>query len=784
MERWKRTQKWQRFRYLPIIPLGEDGRLVTGSKEHIALSRKIAGEGMVLLKNEDQALPLKKGCKVALFGRGSADYVKGGGGSGDTRVAYVRNLCEAMKEKEAEGKLTVYEPLCDFYTKNVEEQRANSIKMRPGKSIEPELPQELLDGAAAECDVAIYSVCRYSKEDYDRTGEKNDGDFYLSVEEQRVVERVLERFEKVIVVLNVGGMVDTSWFYEEAKIPAVLLGWQGGMEGALAQADILCGDVNPSGKLTDTFAKSFDDYPSSYNFHESDDYVCYTEDIFVGYRYFETIPGAAERVNYPFGFGLSYTTFSMACKAAQEEDGFVKLDIEVTNTGDRAGKEVVQIYSGALNCRMEMPKLQLRAFAKTSLLNPGTSETLSLSFPVNDLAAYDEKLAAYVIPEGTYPIFFGNCIRSLEQAYAVEISEERLISQLQNRCVPRKLPYRMKADGTMEELPMSEYDEVYNTDGWPEKNLKRSAEHILPNRYGEVIPEDVLTLDKVADGEITLDEFIDSLSTDELITLTGGTPNRGMADICGIGGLDYVGIPAVMTADGPAGLRIRSDRGVNTTAWPVGVQLACTWNEEIMYLVGKTGAKEVREMDFGVWLTPAINIHRSPLCGRNFEYYSEDPLLAGKMAAAKVRGIQSENIAACVKHLCVNNKETNRFFTDSRLSERALREIYLKAFEIVVKESDVWCIMTSYNKMNGTYPSESKELLGGIVREEWGFEGLIMTDWNNRAEPYREFLAGNNLRMPYSSLKRMQRALKAGKITREDLVPNARKILELLLRLE
>lgn len=777
-------EKWNRFRYLPVLPLGEEGRLVTGSKEHIRLSRAAAGEGMVLLKNENQALPLKKGSKVALFGRACVDYVKGGGGSGDTTVAYTMDFCEAMREKEQEGKVSVFEPLCEFYRENVRNQRAVMPKIIQGKTVEPEIPTELLEAAAAECDTAIISICRYSGENYDRTGEENDGDFYLSVEEQNMVEKVLSHFEHTVVVLNVGGVVDTNWFYEETKIPAVLLAWQGGIEGAGAQADILCGDVNPSGKLADTFAKSFDDYPSSYNFHESDDYVCYTEDVFVGYRYFETIPGAAERVNYPFGYGLSYTEFDIESKKVYEAEGAVHMELAVTNIGTVAGKEVVQIYSGAPQCRLEMPKLQLRSFYKTRLLAPGETEVFRLMFPVNAMASYDETMAAYVLFEGKYEIFAGSSIRSLEQIYEVDVPEEVLVEQLVNRCVPRKLPSRMRADGSMEELVMSEYDPVHNPEDWPRKINDRSAEYLLPNLYGALIPEEQLTLTKVADGTISLDEFIDSLSDEEVITLSGGTHNRGVADTNGIGGLDHREIPAVMTADGPAGLRIRPNRGVCTTAWPVGVLLACSWNTDLLYEIGKAGATEAKEMNFGMWLTPGINIHRNPLCGRNFEYYSEDPLLAGKLAVAKVKGIQSENISACAKHFCANNKETNRMASDSRISERALREIYLKPFEIVVKESGVWSVMTSYNKLNGIYTSENKELITGILREEWGYDGLVVTDWDNWAEPYRELLAGNNLRMAAGSLKRLQRAMEENWISREDIVSNIRRTLEFLLRLE
>lgn len=323
----------------------------------------------------------------------------------------------------------------------------------------------------------------------------------------------------------------------------------------------------------------------------------------------------------------------------------------------------------------------------------------------------------------------------------------------------------------------------YDTSGWPEK-MEWEAEHILPDLTGIHTPEGRLTLEQVAAGETTMEEFLDHLTEEELITLSGGTPNRGVADTCGLGGLDYLGIPAIMTADGPAGLRIKADRGIKTTAWPVATLLACTWDSELVYQVGAAAAKEVKENHIGMWLTPAINIHRSPLCGRNFEYYSEDPLVAGKLAAAMVRGIQDQNISACVKHFCCNNKETNRSESDSCVSERALREIYLKAFEIVVSESRVWAVMTSYNRVNGEFPSESSELLQGILREEWGYDGLVITDWVNHAEPYRELRAGNHVRMPHGSPKRLQKAMGEGLLTREDLKRSVRKVLEFMMKLE
>ena len=773
--------KWQRLNYLPYIPLGIDGRRVTGSREHIALSRRAAAEGSVLLKNENGILPLEKGAKVALFGKASVDYVKGGGGSGDVTVAYVLDLCQTMEEKQGEGKVSVFRPLCEFYRENVAQQRLEG--KQPGFTVEPVIPGELLDGAAEAADVAIISICRFSKEAYDRKGEKDDGDFYLSPEEQKMVADVSSRFSKIVVVLNVGGMVDTSWFRNNPKIQAVLLAWQGGMEGAGAEADILCGDTYPSGKLVDTFAASFDDYPSSYNFNESDDYVCYTDDIFVGYRYFETIPGAAEKVNYPFGFGLGYTTFSLECIHAEEKNGVIRAAVRVTNTGNRPGKEVVQLYSAAPKCRLDMPKMELRSFAKTKELATGESQVLELCVPVKELAVYDEKLAAYVIPTGKYGILVGNSIRKLEQVYAVEIPQEVLTRQLENRCVPSKLPCRLKADGSYEQLQVREYEPKEKYPHWPEFVFKQ-MEHILPDMSGFKVDKNRINLRQVAKGEAELEDFLAGLTDDELIALVGGTPNRGVADTSGQGGLGYLEIPAAMTADGPAGVRFKADRGVNTTAWPVATMLACSWNEELVYEVGVAGGMETEENNMAMWLTPAINIHRSPLCGRNFEYYSEDPLVSGKLAAAMVRGIQSRGVSACVKHFCVNNKETNRRASDSVLSERALREIYIKAFEIVVKESDVWSVMTAYNIINGTYTSESKDLLTGILRGEWGYQGLVITDWDNLAEPAREVLAGNNVRMPQGSPKRLQKALEEGVITRKDLIDNVRYLMNYLLKLK
>ena len=406
-------KNWIRYFYQPGLPLGRDGKRVTGSKEHIELSRKAAAEGMVLLKNEGKVLPLAAGKRVAVFGKACTDYVKGGGGSGDVTVAYMHNLIDGLRIKEAEGKVCLYEPLAAFYEEETGRQYQEGHE--PGMVAEPEVPAGLLQGAKTFTDTAIVTICRFSGENWDRTVGTEDvadnpfqsekgrmfvkrsselferGDFYLSDAEQRMVETVKENFAHVVVVMNVGGMVDSSWFAGDDRIASVLMAWQGGMEGGLAAADLLTGDVTPSGKLVDTFAKSLEDYPSSAHFHDSLYYVDYTDDIYVGYRYFETIPGAAERVNYPFGFGLSYTRFAVWQKQSRmTEEGF-ELLAEVTNIGDYEGKEVLQLYVSAPQGRLGKPAKELKAFVKTRLLRPGERQVVSLFVPKESLASYDDE---------------------------------------------------------------------------------------------------------------------------------------------------------------------------------------------------------------------------------------------------------------------------------------------------------------------------------------------------------------------------------------------------------
>lgn len=802
-------EKWIRARYQPNLPLNGSQR-VTASPEHIALSRRTAQEGAVLLKNNGNLLPLAPDARVALFGKGSFDYVKGGGGSGDVTVAYVKNLYDGLKE---EG-ISLYEPLPDFYRDYVERRyEAGDV---PGLMAEPALPQSLVDAARGDADVAVIVLSRFSGEGWDREpvfyqepdypwpDELNmprkakavfpRGDYYLTEEERAMVNQVCAAFDKVAVVLNVGGVVDVSWFCEDDRISSALLAWQGGMEGGGAIAALLTGKANPCGKLPDTFARDLSDYPSTARFHDSPHYVEYTEDIYVGYRYFETLPGAAERVCYPFGYGLSYTSFALETAGTGAENGRIRVDVRVTNTGNCPGKEVVQLYYSAPWGLLQKPRRCLAAFQKTALLEPGESETVKLSFAIADMASFDDlgKIApsAWVLEKGRYALYMGTSVRDARELdWAWEQKETEVIRPCGDVLAPSHLAERLLADGSYEKLPAA--PAVDTNANLFQPLTAAQSEAVAPAAPGrgrwmltQPFAEGVQPLSAVSEGKLTLEEFMAQLSDDDLIHLLGGQLNVGVSNTFGLGNLPEYGVPNLTTADGPAGLRIQPEVGVCTTAWPCATLLAAAWDPELTARVGAAAAAEVKENNISVWLAPAVNIHRSPLCGRNFEYYSEDPLLTGRLAGAMVRGIQSQHIAATVKHFACNNKETNRKYSDSRLSQRALREIYLRAFEIIVREEQPWAIMSSYNVVNGRRASESRELLTSILREEWGYTGLVMSDWWTRGEHYKELLAGNDLKMANGYPERVEEAMKLGAVSRRDLEICAKRVLEFILRID
>lgn len=802
--------KWQRSLYLPYIPMGENGRRLTASAEHLELSRKAAREGAVLLKNEDNILPLKNGKKIALFGKAISDYVQGGGGSGAVNSPYSRSLSEAMAIKEKEGKLSLYSSLVNYYEEYVKREYSNGKV--PGLIQEPLFPVELADRAKDECDVALIAISRFSGENWDRVSDTSidydsddiscilaeskklfsKGDFYLSDSEEKMVEGVLQRFSSIIVVLNVGGIVDTKWFAFNENIKGVIQAFQGGSEGGLAIADLLVGEVSPSGKLSDTYAKDLKDYPSYYNFHDSNDYVDYTEDIFVGYRYFNTIPGAYSSVVYPFGYGLSYTTFLIEEQNYTSKSFVVSLDYKITNNGLYEGKEVLQIYVECPKGKLEKPKLTLVDFAKTKLLAPGESDVLHIEFPLSVVSSFDDDNtiadASWVLEKGRYVVFYGNSSDSLTKSnIEISLSSNIVIEECSHLVSPTKLSKRMKADGSFKTCVQREKNTVEPLFERQDISLLEGViptGHAMPRLTRKDLSDSSYHLERVTEGKLSLGDFISKLDIDTLIDMTGGQPNTGIGLTYGFGNHLEYGIPNIMTADGPAGLRTSSESGIFATAWPCSTLLASTWDSDLVYAIGKAASLEVKENNLSVWLTPAVNIHRSPLCGRNFEYYSEDPLLTGKLAASMVKAIQSSGIAACVKHFACNNKETNRKESDSRVSEKALREIYLKQFEIIVKTSNPIFVMSSYNLINGVRAAENKELLTSILRDEWGFEGAVVSDWWNHSEHYLELLAGEDLKMGTGYPERVRKAYEMGAITRKDIELNVSRLLQAMLNID
>ncbi len=787
--------KYARFRYQPCLPLGEDGRPATASKKHIQLSRKAAGEGMVLLKNDSNALPLAKGEKIALFGKATIEYIKGGGGSGDVHCPYIRNIYEGFEEKANEGKVSVFMPLIDFYKEYV---KAESVHIPTQEQInatwdivnamefctkrddmtydtfasmhvkEPAVPDELIESAADFADTAIITLSRFSAEGVDRRPQ--GGDYYLSDIEKELIDKAAKLFKKVIIVINSGATIDCEYFAENIGVSAVLFGWQGGIEGGSAIADILCGDVNPSGKLADTITKSYDYYPCKEEFWECFDHLDYSDDIYVGYRYFETIPNAKDYVRYPFGFGLSYTQFEISGRVCCESDGKIVAVATVKNTGDIAGKEVLQLYYSAPQGKLGKPSKELAAYKKTKLLAPGESETIVISFDVNSMASFDDlgkiRKSAYVLEKGKYEFYLGTSVRdNVKLSFTYDVAEDTVVEQLNNWCKPFKLEKRMLSDGTFEALPQGEESYYY----------------AVNEPTGAKAPESLVKFDDVGE-KITLDEFVAQFTLEELMDFVGGKAPTGVANTGCFGGMKRLDIPPVPTADGPAGLRLEPKTGIPTTAWPCATLLACTWDPDLIFEVGAAGGAEVKENNIGIWLTPALNIHRDPLCGRNFEYYSEDPVIAGKSAAAMIRGIQSKKATVSMKHFACNNKEANRFGVDARISERALREIYLKGFEIAVKEADPWTVMSSYNLINGQHTSESYELLTGILRNEWGFKGMVTTDWGVKNDPVKEVKAGNDMKMHIGYPEDLKAAYDKGELTRADLEICVKRILEMTMK--
>ncbi|MCR5639729.1 MAG: glycoside hydrolase family 3 C-terminal domain-containing protein, partial [Lachnospiraceae bacterium] len=642
-------KKWTRMRFQPNRPLTKDG-YVTGSAAHIALSKEAAKEGMVLLKNEHDVLPLAPHRPVVLLGKATFDYVKGGGGSGDVYCSYQKNLYDGVKELG----VSVCEPIAAFYDAYVKEQHAAGAV--PGMMKEPALSEELLLQGVAFSDTAIVSISRFSGEGWDRSDVECDiefnpwphetslpkeaakifpeGDFYLTAEEKAMVAQATKHFAHVVVVLNVGGMLDMRWVRDTDGIEGALYAWQGGMEGGSAAAELLFGRSNPCGKLPDTFAGDLEDYPSTKGFHESFDYVNYHEDIFVGYRYFETMQGANAKVVYPFGFGLSYTSFrqqmvSVSYGVVTQTPGVgiadangrhgvdvlppMVFEIEVTNLGTRSGKDVVALYVEAPQGKLGKAARSLVAFAKTRELQSGETQRVVLTVDPYAFASYDDMgkvaEAAYVLEAGDYKFYLGACVKdavAIEETYHVE--EDTILWQLSHKGAPVSLDKRLLANGTYELLPQKEARDINvcafekmepGTEEALEPVERARALHYLTKPY----KEGVRPLMDVVEGQMSLDAFLDQLTTEELIHLTGGQPNQGVSNTWGMGNLPEYGVPNAETADGPAGVRINEECGVATTAWPCATLLASTWNEDLLDRIGRAGGEELKENNLQIWLT-------------------------------------------------------------------------------------------------------------------------------------------------------------------------------------
>ena len=636
--------------------------------------------------------------------------------------------------------------------------------------------------------MAVVVLARTAGEDHDNSNEK--GSYKLTDKEENLLKEVTTYFKNVVVALNVGNIIDLS-FLNQYPISSLLYIWQGGEEGANAFADILSGKSAPSGKLTDTIAYEISDYPSDANFGDRTRNI-YKEDIFVGYRYFETF--AKDKVMFPFGFGLTYTKFNTEC-SAREKDGVISVSANITNIGERSGKEVLQVYFKAPNDKLGNPVRQLIAFAKTKELVPNESEIITINFNVDDMASYDDSgitgnKSCYVLEAGNYEIFAGVDVRTAESVIKYEVNELKIIKQLKPILPPVDSFDKLCADGEYREIPLNNFS---------------LEERILENRPKaiEFTGNKGIKLKDVYDKKHTLEEFIAQLTDDDLAALCCGegmnspkaTPGTGGA----LGGqtesLSNYGIPVCCVTDGPSGVRL--DDGKLATSIPNGTSLASTWDIELVEEIYTHIGIELKKYCVDALLGPGINIHRHPLCGRNFEYFSEDPYLTGSLAAAVTRGIAKSDVYSTIKHFCCNNQETSRYDSESVVGERTLREIYLKPFEIAIKQGENVLVMTAYNPVNGYWTASNYDLTHTVLREEWGFDNFVMTDWNAkcniecRGAGDRSFLramvrAENDVYMvckdANATAKCILDGLKQDYITRSELQRSAKNICSWILK--
>ena len=766
-------------------------------ERYAVLARQATAEGCVLLENEGQALPLREGERVAVFGRMAFHYYKSGLGSGGlVNTRYVVGILDALKDcKEIrldEKLMGIYE---DWIRENPFDEGQGWGRV-PWCQKEMEVTDEML-GCARDNDVSLVIIGRTAGEDQDNNA--GPGSYCLTETEEDMIRRVCQVSKRTVVVLNVGNIIDMSWV-EKYHPQAVLYAWQGGQEGGNGVADVLTGKVCACGKLTDTIAQSIEDYPSTENFGDPFKNY-YKEDIYVGYRYFETF--AKDKVLYPFGYGLSYTSFGIKAEILKNSEEELTVAAEVVNTGAVKGKEVVQVYAKVPQGKLGNPARRLIGFAKTGELKPGEKEEVVIVIPKYDLTSYDDSgvtghKSCYVLEEGTYEISVGSDVRSAESAGCYE-EKFRVVEKLQEACAPVEKFSRMKAvlmpDGSYqavtEEVPVRTVD--------PQERRKQN----LPETLAYTGDKGYKLVD-VLDGKVSMENFVAQISEEDLIAMFRGegmcSPKVTPGTAAAFGGvtesMKALGIPVGCCADGPSGIRM--DCGTKAFSLPNGTALGCTFNTELVGDLYEMTGKELRLNKIDSLLGPGMNIHRNPLNGRNFEYISEDPLLTGRICAAQVKAMAKSGIGSTIKHFCGNNQEVGRSTSDSVMSERCLREIYLKGFEMAVREGGARSVMTTYGSVNGLWTAGSYDLCTTILRKEWGFEGIVMTDWwaksnyeGHQAEVQVKapmVAAQNDIYMVVSDAKAnpekddVEEMLHAGKLTLGELQRNGANILGFLLK--
>ncbi len=830
-------------------------------KEHIAAMRALAPECMVLLKNEG-VLPLSKAGKIALYGGGARRTIKGGTGSGDVNVRHFVNVEEGLENAGFEITTKAWLDAYDTVVESAKKEFVQTVKEEAAAAgadpmmfgmgrVMPEPAYDIpLDG---ESDTAIYVLSRLSGEGSDR--QPVAGDINLTETEIRDILAVNAKYEKMALVLNVGGMVDLS---PVSEVKTILLMGQLGIAMGDALADVLLGKSYPSGKLTMTWAP-IDTYPSTEGFGHPDD-TYYKEGIYVGYRYFDR---SEIQPIYPFGFGMGYTTFTVTPVKLAADAETVTVTAKVKNTGVTAGKEIVQVYYSAPSGKLDKPYQELAGYVKTKELQPQEEQEVSVSFAAASMASYDTKRAAWVLEAGIYYVRIGNCSRNTHICGGMRLEEEVITEKVKNICgEPEFLDLRMEAKaftypGEQAEMEQAEIIVI---------DAAKIARKTVT--YAEVAPEltgEGCSFAEVKNGTKSLDEFVAGLTDEQMAYLcigaykesTGksvmeviGSASFGVAGAAGetTGKLADLGVDTLVMADGPAGLRlntcytyvdgvvkgtsmalpetfadfldqekleemraesekVKADAGDQVfyqycTAIPIGMALAQSWNNELCKTCGDIVGKEMELFGVHLWLAPAMNIYRSPMCGRNFEYYSEDPVLSGSIPAAVTKGVQGHpGCGTTIKHFACNNQETNRYFSNSVLSERALREIYLKGFEICVKQSQPHTVMTSYNLINGEHACNSKDLQTYVLRDEWGFNGFVMTDWlvtggmgkAGNVHPCASAAgcvkAGNDVIMPgmpsdkEDILQARQDASHPYTLSKAELQTAAKRVLEMILKL-